>query len=195
MDFVRLDVAQIKGPTLVHIVQDLPKHFETHRKEGVRILTSKIVRNSTLSQDPNIKTSSYLNSLLALQDAKARGGDDAIMCDMKGNVTEGTNFSVFAVKKDGRLVTPSLEVGILDSITRRHVIESARKQIEVEEGFYPLADFLDSEETFIVSSTREIVPIREWDDRVFPVDGPVTKSLHQKLENEIQRYVSTHPKF
>ncbi len=183
-------------PTLVHIIQNisLPK-IEKQRQTGIRVLTSTVLRNSAAAQDPNIKTSNYLNSLLALQEAKARGGEDAIMCNAQGAVTEGTTFSVFGVCEGRKLITASLNVGILDSITRRHVIESASPELKVEEGAFSLEEFLRCDEAFIASSVREVIPIAEWDGKKFQVPGKVAQLVHQKLQSHIRAYLKTHSGF
>lgn len=192
---VSLDLTQELSPTLVHIVQSLPPNLEERSRLGTRLATSRVVRNSSEAQDPNIKTSNYLNSLLALQDARSQGAEDAVMCDAKGVVTEGTTFSVFGVTQDHTLITPALGVGILDSITRRHILQIAQKEMKVEEGSFSVADFLSCEECFIASSVREIRWVRQWDSRQFGAIGEVTKALHEKLKTVIQNYVATHPKF
>lgn len=195
IDRVGLDVASENKPTLVHIIQNLTD-MEEKRAKGLILATSKVLRNSARAQDPNIKTSNYLNSLLALQDARARGAEDAVMCDASAHVTEGTTFSIFGVSEAGTLITPSLEVGILDSITRRHVIRVAESQgLKLEEGFHSLSAFLSCREVFAASSLREILAVREWDDKRFPVPGEVTRKLHEALREDIRQYLSHHPKY
>jgi branched-chain amino acid aminotransferase len=186
---IGLDVLSDPTPSLVHLLQPIyTDKMMKLRQEGVHIVTSRIVRNSAAAQDPNIKTSNYLNSLLALQDAQSRGGEDAIMCNAAGQVTEGTTFSVFGVRGE-TLITPALSIGILDSITRRHVMEAAQGSLKVEEGFYTLSEFLECDETFIASSVREVVPIRQWDARGFDTPGPKTKLLQERLTSLIQKYL------
>lgn len=192
---VGLDQDPTGEPTLVIFAQDLPD-LKGLYQNGVNLMTSSIVRNAVDAQDPNIKTSNYLNSLLALKDAKRRGGQDAVMCDRQGNVTEGTTFSIFCVTQDGVLKTSSLEVGILDSITRRHVLSIAKAiGVKVEEGFFPLADFTGAPEAFIASSVREVIPVAKWDDTAFPVPGPVTARLHEAFGAEVKKFVAAHPGF
>lgn len=195
IDHVGLDVTADLEPTLVHLVQNLPTNIQQKWKAGTKLATSGVVRNSSQAQDPNIKTSNYLNSLLAMQDARKKGAEDAVMCDASGIVTEGTTFSVFGVTKQGKLITPSLGVGILDSITRRHLLEIARAQMEVEEGSFPRQAFLDCEECFIASSIREVLWVSQWDDRRFERPGEVTQRLHAGLRDVLHQYVATHPKY
>lgn len=195
IDRVGLDVLDCHEPTLIHIIHDLPAGLAKYREAGVRLATASIVRNPKNAQDPNIKTSNYLNSLLALQNAKSRGAEDALMCTIEGHVAEGTTFSVFGVTDNSTVITPSLDVGILDSITRRHILALAKKKFKVEEGFFDLSTFQDCLEVFIASSLREIVPVKEWDARQYSIHGEVSSFLLQRLMAEVQEYVQNHSKF
>ncbi|MCB0418857.1 MAG: aminotransferase class IV [Bdellovibrionales bacterium] len=195
IDSVGLHLTDTPEQTLVHLITEVPDKFEAQRKAGVKILTSSVRRNPVLAQDPNIKTSNYLNSLLACQDVKKRGVVDGILCDFRGNVTEGTNFSIFGVTKENVVITPGLEVGILDSITRRHVLSVASTKFAVREAAIPLAEFQNCKEVFIVSSTREIVGVSDWDGKLYSAPGEVTQFLLRLLRDEIRQYVEIHPKF
>lgn len=182
---VGLDVATEK-PTLVILVQDLSKGLSKLWSEGYYLLTSTVRRNSVQSQDPNIKSSNYLNSILALKDAKERGGMDAVLLNGDGKVTEGTTFSIFSVGTDGKLRTPALSVGILDGITRRHILKASEGIVETEEGFYSLEEFQNANEIFIASSVREICPVYRWDEREYTAPGPITLRLHEAYRREVE---------
>lgn len=194
-DVLGLEALENLKPTLVIVFQPLSDKLDDLRARGIKLLTSTVVRNSAAAQDPNIKTSNYLNSLLALQEVKARGGEDAVLCDSQGNVTEGTTFSIFGVTQEQTLITASLQVGILDSITRRHVLQLGQKFLQIEEGFIPLKRFQECQEVFIASSVREIVPVREWDKHLYPTGAPVTQKLQMELKSEIREYVECHDKY
>jgi len=182
-------------PTLVIIFQPLSAKLDSLRTHGIKLMTSTVVRNSSAAQDPNIKTSNYLNSLLALQEVRARGGEDAVLCDANGNVAEGTTYSIFGIEHGKTLLTASLEVGILDSITRRYVLELGRHFLKVEEGFISLERFRNCQEVFIASSVREIVPVRAWDDRNYSLPGPMTEKLKIELKEVIHHYIDSHSKY
>jgi branched-chain amino acid aminotransferase len=190
-DVIGLDISNEPSPSLVHLVQALDREkIERQSQKGIYLQTSTVIRNSAKALDPNIKTSNYLNSLLALQEVKSRGADDAMMTDARGIVTEGTTFSVFGVRKDGALITPSLEVGILDSITRKTVLEIARTAgIKSEQGEYRRDDFLNCSEVFIASSVRGCASVARWDDRhFFPIPGEMTRRLQQGLTQARKSY-------
>ncbi len=194
IDGVGLEKFETAAPNLVIFTQPLPTALDATRKAGIRLLTSKIVRNSVKAQDPDIKTSNYLNSLLALQDVRARGADDGVLCDAEGNVAEGTTFSVFGWNEAGELLTPSLDVGILNSITRKYLIEIAKKDTKVIEGCFPLEVFRNCREVFAASSVREIFPIREWDGVKYS-GFEKSLALHQRFTVAIAEYVKRSEKF
>ncbi len=129
------------------------------------------------------KYARYLPRLLALDDARARGADEALLCDGEGRVVEGATSNVMAVV-GGALVTPPASAGILAGITRAHVLDLARAGgMDVREE--PLhADLLAAaSELMITSSLREVLPVARVDGR--PVGGgqvgPVAPRLRAAL--------------
>jgi branched-subunit amino acid aminotransferase/4-amino-4-deoxychorismate lyase len=132
------------------------------------------------------KLISYAPNMAATRKAQAEGFDDALLLTPDGVVLEGPTFSVGWVA-DGVLETPSLELGILDSITRRVVLDLASGlEIQVVEGRWGL-DRLDSaSEVTAWSTVREVQPVvavgeRSWDP------GPVTKRLGIVFADRIGR--------
>jgi branched-subunit amino acid aminotransferase/4-amino-4-deoxychorismate lyase len=93
-------------------------------------------------------------------------------------VLEGPTFSIGWISR-GVFHTPSLEIGILESITRSAVIEvAARVGMTVNEGLYEIDDVMDADEIFAMSTVREVLSIVQVDDRGFPA-GPGTKLLQE----------------
>lgn len=115
-----------------------------------------------------VKSLSYSANMQATRIAKARGAADALLVRPDGIVLEAPTSTIFWVS-GGELRTPSLNTGILDSITRRAVVGS----LDVAEGSYELADALSAEEAFLASTVREIQPISAIDERVLE-PGPRT---------------------
>ena len=101
----------------------------------------------------------YLNSILATQDAKQRGFDEAILLDQSGNVSEAPGENIFLVKNN-RLITPPLSSSALDGITRKSIITLAKdmklkiKVRKVSKNELKLAD-----EIFLSGTAAEITPI------------------------------------
>jgi branched-chain amino acid aminotransferase len=123
----------------------------------------------------------YLNSILAVREAAARGFDEALMLDVNGNLAEGAVENLFLVR-GGRLITNDEKSSILLGITRASVIEIARDLgYEVEIRAMALADLFDADEAFLTGTAMEIAPIREVDERAIG-DGrtrPVTENIRK----------------
>jgi len=119
------------------------------------------------------KTTSYLDSLLALADAHRRGADEAILCNTAGHLAEGTGSNVFLVV-DGELCTPALATGCLPGVTRALVCES----VEVtERSDLTLDDLRRAPEAFLTSSTRDVHPVARVDGiELATAGGPLTNA-------------------
>jgi branched-chain amino acid aminotransferase len=147
------------GPRMVVYVLPLRLPPQEHRDHGIEISIPSRLRNDQRALSPSAKTGNYLNNLLALVEAKGAGGDDAVMVNVSGFVTEGTTSNVFWVK-DGVLHTPSLDCGILSGITRLELLDAIRKDgLAIEEGRYPLADLTGADEAFLTGTVRGVTPV------------------------------------
>ncbi len=125
-----------------------------------------------------IKTVSYAPNVAASRLASRDGFDDALLIADDGAVLEGPTFCVAWVT-DGVLRTPSIDLGILDSITRRHVLRLASgADIEVEAGRFPIDEVSKASEVFAMSTVKEVTPVISLGNREYPV-GPVTVRLRE----------------
>ena len=149
---------------------------------GCRVKVSSWKRH-----DPNIIPAAakgigqYINSSLAKVEAVKAGYDEAIMLNHLGFVAEGSGENVFIVK-DGAILTPPLQSGILDGFTRDSAMVIARDRgYQVIERDLLRSDLYTAEEAFFTGTAAEITPIREIDDR--PVQaggrGPITKDVQE----------------
>ncbi len=122
------------------------------------------------------KITSYAPNLAASRRAHKRGFDDALLVTVEGVVLEGPTFSVAWVVDDV-LETPTLELGILDSITRRVALAEARgMEIPIVEGEWRLERLDSAAEVMAWSTVREIQPVTEVGERSWH-PGPVTEAL------------------
>jgi len=130
-----------------------------------------------------LKTLSYAGNMLAVRLAKEQGFDEALLVTPHGRVLEGPTWTFFWVA-DGRLHTPPLSEGILDSITRAKLLTAC----DVEERTCTLEDVRAAEEAFIASTVREVMPIVAVGDIVLPsAPGPVTRSAHEAFRALLER--------
>jgi branched-chain amino acid aminotransferase len=123
-------------------------------------------------------TGIYLNSMLATNEARRAGYDEAIMLTRDGYVADGPGENIFVVK-DGRLLTPPLSMSILPGITRDTIIHIARDLgYTVEEALLIRTDLYLADEVFMVGTATEVAPVRAVDGRQVGV-GPVTLELQK----------------
>ena len=107
----------------------------------------------------------YLNSIIATQEAKRNGVDEAILLDHKGNVSEAPGENIFIVR-EGQLITPSLASSALEGITRDAIIKIAKDlDIEVTEREISRSELGMSDEIFLTGTAAEITPITVMDGK------------------------------
>jgi branched-chain amino acid aminotransferase len=110
-----------------------------------------------------VKSLSYAANMQSTRIAVARGADEAVLVRPDGVVLEAPTSTIFWVR-DGRLRTPALDVGILASITRDRLV----RELEVEEGTFPLDDLEDASEAFLASTVREVQAIARVNETELP---------------------------
>lgn len=124
-----------------------------------------------------LKTTSYAENVVALARAEAAGASEALFANTAGMLCEGTGTNVFVGFGD-RLVTPPLSSGCLAGVTRALVLESltAAGTAAAEEDI-PLAELAAADEVFVVSTGRDVQPVRRVDGRDLPAcPGPLTSA-------------------
>lgn len=128
----------------------------------------------------------YVNSILASQEAKANGFDEALLMDMHGNVAEGPGANFF-YEKDGKLFTPSLG-NILPGITRATVLELCDElNIPVEEKAFKKETIYGADAAFFCGTAAEVIGFQSLDDKVFrlPWENTVSKLVQDAYKNLI----------
>ena len=155
------------GPTAIALVSDVPAWIEQARARGQRLASLAYPRRAAPWLLAGTKSVSYAAHIAAEAEAKSRGADDAVFVDLDETVLEGPVTNIWWREGD-RLVTPSLELGILAGETRAALLDLAGElDYAVETGSYPLARLLGADEVFTSSSVREVMPIAAVDDREF----------------------------
>jgi branched-chain amino acid aminotransferase len=127
----------------------------------------------------------YLNSIIATQEAKRNGVDEAILLDHNGNVSEAPGENIFIVR-EGQLVTPTLASSVLDGITRDTIIKIAKDlDIDVVERDIVRSELVMSDEIFLTGTAAEITPIISMDSKKIGNSKPgnITKKMMQEYTN------------
>ena len=173
--------------SVILLAREVTEYPRQLYRRGMSALVTSMRRNET-SFLSGVKSLNYLDNLLAREEARRQGADEAILLNTRGFVAEGSASNVFLVL-DGRLVTPNLSSGCLAGITRQAVLElaSAAGLEPVESEVEPSA-FEDASEAFLTGSVMEVMPLTRLDDG--PIGsgrpGPVTGRLH-RLYREMVR--------
>ena len=124
----------------------------------------------------------YLNSIIATQEAKRNGVDEAILLDHNENVSEAPGENIFIVR-DGELITPSLTSSALEGITRDAVIKIAGDMdVGVTQRDISRSELVISDEIFLTGTAAEIVPVISLDSRKIGSGRPgdVTRRVMQE---------------
>lgn len=128
------------------------------------------------------KTMSYGPNMAATRAAQRAGGDDALLLSLEGTVLEGPTFCVLWVA-GGSLRTPSVDLGIVDSISRRTLLElAAEAGIASAEGRWPLEELLAADEVLVCSSVRDVIAVAAVGDRRYDGPTPVRDRLAAALD-------------
>jgi len=115
------------------------------------------------------KTTSRLAWDLAREEARAAGADEALLVSPRAEVLEGAASNVFAVRRDGVLVTPPLEADVLPGVTRSLVLGLARDLgLDVREAALPLEALRLANEVFLTNSVQEVLPVAVLAGRAVP---------------------------
>ena len=168
-------VVLTRGGRRIALIEPMPRYGAVARVATITYAPSRVL--------DGLKTLSYAANMLAGRLAREQGFDESVFVTPHGRVLEGPTWSFFWVA-GGTVRTPPLEERILDSITRRYVIE----ETGAEEAICTLDDVASAEEAFIASTVREVMPIAAVGEVELPqAPGPVTLDARERLVRRIQR--------
>jgi branched-subunit amino acid aminotransferase/4-amino-4-deoxychorismate lyase len=169
-------------PVSLVLVQSLPLLLDETRARGIRMISLELGGSSLLD---GVKSTSYALNMVAVDEAKRRGADDAVFVSPQGAVLEGPTMNVWW-RRENVLTTPALELGILQGVTRGVVMGlAADLGYEVEVGVYRLADLAGADEAFTSSAVRELMPIVALDGR--PIGDGSPGSAARELQDALRR--------
>lgn len=162
-----------QGPNVYVLSTDLPYLQPEHRLLEVSAPWHPAGAAWELA---GVKTLSYAPNMAATGRAQAAGFDDALLVSRDGVLLEGPTSAVIWMVQ-GVVETASLDLGILDSVTRRIALSHAREHgIEIHEGHYPSSRLAQADEVAVLSSVKEVTPVVAVGDRTYD-PGPVTALL------------------
>jgi branched-chain amino acid aminotransferase len=153
----------------------------------LRVMTSSFQRPNPKGFRIEAKASGhYVNSILASQEAKSKGYDEALLTDMNGYVAEGPGANVF-FEKNGKLVTPPTG-NILPGITRATVIEICNElSIPVEERLFTTDELKQADAAFFCGTAAEVIGWQSFDETIFPASW--NETIARKIQLAYQERV------
>ena len=154
------------------------------KKNGISVIKSPYQQYDNPLYSNNKIIGTYVNSIMAVNDAIAKGAEEAILMDKNGYISEGSGENLFIVK-NSRLVTPTTDF-CLNGITRQSVISIANDlNYEVEEKNLTFDDLLNADEAFYSGTAVEITPITIVNESKIGIGsiGPITDILQKKYSD------------
>jgi branched-chain amino acid aminotransferase len=174
-----LDPNRCSDAQVIIITDHIALYPEELYREGLEIVTVATMRNHPGAINPRIKSLNYLNNILAKIEGLKAGCIEALMLNHKGEVAECTGDNIFLVR-DGKLLTPPNDAGILEGITRAAVIDLATEAgIDVREVSLTRYDVYIAQECFLTGTAAEVIPVVRVDSRPIGdgAPGPITRDL------------------
>ena len=178
---------------IVHTTQPWPSRLKNGKVSNACVSSWTRITDNVMP--PRVKASSnYLNSRLASEEAKRNGYDLALILNPNGKVAEAPGACLMVVRK-GKIITPSVTSGILESITRETLIQLCREELKLEviEREMDRTELYTASEAFVCGTGAEITPIASIDRFVFGdgTIGPITQRI-ESLYHDLVRGIDAH---
>jgi branched-chain amino acid aminotransferase len=178
-----LDPNRTSDPQVIVITDHIQLYPKELYEQGLEIVSVSTLRNHPAALSPRIKSLNYLNNILAKIEGLQAGCVEALMLNVRGEVAECTGDNIFLVRDDV-LLTPPIDAGILEGITREAVIELARASgVEVRETPLTKHDVYIADECFLTGTAAEVIPVVKVDSRRIGTGkpGPITCDLRERF--------------
>ncbi len=175
-----LDIRKTANPVVIIIADTITLYPPEIYENGMPLITASTIRNHPGALNPRIKSLNYLNNILAKIEGTDAGFVEALMLNHKGEVAECTGDNIFIIKKDGLIQTPHTEAGILEGLTRNHVIQLARDAgHQVLESAMVRDDIYTAQECFLTGTAAEVIAVISLDGHAIGngSPGPITRDL------------------
>ena len=179
---IGLQPSEYQNPTVIVFRKPLPVSVRGTEKTAVWLET----RRNTPESANRHKSHHYANNVRARLELPSLAVHEGFFLTETGFIAEGITSNIFWVR-DGVLVTPSLETGILAGTTRSWVIQYARSiGVEVIEGLFEPNDLEQASEVFVTNAVQELVPIKTLESTTFAGNkGSIYKKLHQQYIQQV----------
>jgi branched-chain amino acid aminotransferase len=184
------------NPNVTFVVTAVARPRARAIDSGSHLKVSSYTRISEATTPPRVKAAAnYHNSRLAALEARVDGYDNAVLLNHRGTVAEATD-ACLAIVRDGRLITPPVVAGLLESVTRSTVIQLAAETlgVPVEEREVDRSELYVSDEAFLCGTGAEITPVVSFDRIEVGTGrpGPITQQLQETYYQVVRGIVEDH---
>lgn len=133
-----------------------------------------------------VKQTAMLENLFALEEARSRDFNEAVLLNERGEIVSATAANIFWVQGD-EVFTPSLAAGCVSGITRHFIHEiTTRWKLHLVEGSFPVQRLLDAREVFLTSTSREVSIVSSFDAKQY---GVKQARIAKLIAREFQKLV------
>lgn len=163
-------------------------------QKGIAIGISSIKRNP-YSPLCYIKSLNYSENILAKEEAKSQGYDEALFLNVDNKLCEGAVSNIFWTKANV-LYTPEISCGILEGITRRQVMNiCSTLKLDIREGSYYLSELIQADEVFVTNSLMGIMPVCRVNNTIYNVsEYRITNTLYNEYKKLVEAAVRSNTK-
>jgi branched-chain amino acid aminotransferase len=185
--YLGLNPNRCSSPSTIVIADTIDIYPKETYEKGMSIITATVIRTHPNSLSPRIKSLNYLNNILGKIEAADANVPEAVMLNHEGNVAECTADNIFIVR-NGQLQTPGTADGILEGVTRRAILDLAKKLgIDAVEKTLQRYDLYIADECFLTGTAAEVVPVTRIDGR--PIGNALPGPITCKLKDAFARLV------
>jgi branched-chain amino acid aminotransferase len=184
----RVGVASDENDAYAIIAIPFGNYFESPRGLKAGVVSWRRIDDTMIPGRAKI-CGSYVNSVLAGDEARRNGHDEAIFLNQDGHVAEGATCNIFMVR-NGKLITPPVTDNILEGITRASVMDLARNElgVEVVERSIDRTELYRADEIFFTGTAVEVAPVTYVDHRAVGTGeiGPMTNKIRSLYADAVR---------
>lgn len=175
-------------PNLIVLHESISFPSKSKYENGVKLITHEYLRDL-----PHVKTINYMTGIFLQPKVKAAGAYDVLYTNT-GNVLELTRSNIFIVKND-QIFTP--KENMLAGVTRKNLIQAAKKEFEVIEKAISIDELKEAEEVFLSGTTKRVLGISQIDNHSVGKGkvGKVTERVMELFKKCEEEYISSHSRY
>jgi branched-subunit amino acid aminotransferase/4-amino-4-deoxychorismate lyase len=134
-----------------------------------------------------VKQTAMLENLFALEEARSRGFNEAVLLNERGEILSAAAANIFWVQGD-EVFTPSLGTGCVAGITRQFIRQlTTRWKLHLVEGSFPIQRLLDAREVFLTSTAREVTIVSSFDSKEYSIkQARIAKLIRREFQKLVR---------